>query len=245
MAAGKRAPAQVGRQEQIVSIRQHFEREIEKLQADVLLLGSMVEKAILDSVDILQRRDLDAARQLVADDRLINEKRLTIEDNCLALIAMQQPMASDLRTLASILEIATELERMGDYGKGIARITIMLADEPLTFSLHDIDAMGRKACDLLRRALDAFNRRDARTARALPAEDDAVDALYVRTQNQLIACIVADPRVADRAMRLLWVAHNLERAADRVTNICERTVFTITGRMIELDVLDSAQSSPG
>lgn len=227
-----------------MSIRQHFERELQKLQADMLVLGSMVEKAILDAVTILQRHDLEAARQLIADDRLINEKRLSIEDNCLALIAMQQPMASDLRALASVLEIATELERIGDYGKGIARITLMLGAEPLNFSLLDIEAMGRKACDLLRRALDAFNRRDVETARALPAEDDDVDALYVRTQNQLIAAIMADPRTIDRAMRLLWVAHNLERAADRVTNICERTVFTITGRMIELDVLDAAQTTP-
>lgn len=227
-----------------MSIRQHFERELQKLQADMLVLGSMVEKAILDAVTILQRHDLEAARQLIADDRLINEKRLSIEDNCLALIAMQQPMASDLRTLASVLEIATELERIGDYGKGIARITLMLGNEPLNFSLLDIEAMGRKACDLLRRALDAFNRRDVETARALPAEDDDVDALYVRTQSQLIAAIMADPRTIDRAMRLLWVAHNLERAADRVTNICERTVFTITGRMIELDVLDSTQTTP-
>lgn len=227
-----------------MSIRQHFERELQKLQADMLVLGSMVEKAILDAVTILQRHDLEAARQLIADDRLINEKRLSIEDNCLALIAMQQPMASDLRALASVLEIATELERIGDYGKGIARITLMLGNEPLNFSLLDIEAMGRKACDLLRRALDAFNRRDVETARALPAEDDDVDALYVRTQSQLIAAIMADPRTIDRAMRLLWVAHNLERAADRVTNICERTVFTITGRMIELDVLDSTQTTP-
>lgn len=238
------ASSDVGEQEQIMSIRQHFERELQKLQADMLVLGSMVEKAILDAVTILQRHDLEAARQLIADDRLINEKRLSIEDNCLALIAMQQPMASDLRTLASVLEIATELERIGDYGKGIARITLMLGAEPLNFSLLDIEAMGRKACDLLRRALDAFNRRDVETARALPAEDDEVDALYVRTQNQLIAAIMADPRTLDRAMRLLWVAHNLERAADRVTNICERTVFTITGRMIELDVLDAAQTTP-
>lgn len=238
------ASSDVGEQEQIMSIRQHFERELQKLQADMLVLGSMVEKAILDAVTILQRHDLEAARQLIADDRLINEKRLSIEDNCLALIAMQQPMASDLRALASVLEIATELERIGDYGKGIARITLMLGAEPLNFSLLDIEAMGRKACDLLRRALDAFNRRDVETARALPAEDDEVDALYVRTQNQLIAAIMADPRTLDRAMRLLWVAHNLERAADRVTNICERTVFTITGRMIELDVLDAAQTTP-
>ena len=238
------ASSDVGEQEQIMSIRQHFERELQKLQADMLVLGSMVEKAILDAVTILQRHDLEAARQLIADDRLINEKRLSIEDNCLALIAMQQPMASDLRALASVLEIATELERISDYGKGIARITLMLGAEPLNFSLLDIEAMGRKACDLLRRALDAFNRRDVETARALPAEDDEVDALYVRTQNQLIAAIMADPRTLDRAMRLLWVAHNLERAADRVTNICERTVFTITGRMIELDVLDAAQTTP-
>ena len=238
------ASSDVGEQEQIMSIRQHFERELQKLQADMLVLGSMVEKAILDAVTILQRHDLEAARQLIADDRLINEKRLSIEDNCLALIAMQQPMASDLRALASVLEIATELERIGDYGKGIARITLMLGAEPLSFSLLDIEVMGRKACDLLRRALDAFNRRDVETARALPAEDDEVDALYVRTQNQLIAAIMADPRTLDRAMRLLWVAHNLERAADRVTNICERTVFTITRRTTESDVLDAAQTTP-
>ncbi len=227
-----------------MSIRVHFEQKLKKVQSDVLLLGSMVEHTILDAVEVLRQRDLDAARQLIANDRLINERRLGIEDNCLALIATQQPMANDLRTLAAVLEIATELERIGDYAKGIARITIMLADEPPIVPLTDIEAMARKDCDLLRRALDAFSRRDVEMARTLPREDDEVDALYNRVQSQVIAAIVADTRVTDQAMRLLWVAHNLERAADRVTNICERAVFTITGRMIELDVLDSLHNAP-
>ena len=228
-----------------MSIRLHFERELEQLQTDLILLGSMVEKAILDAVQILQHRDIEAARQLIADDRLINDKRLAIEENCLAIIAMQQPMASDVRVLAAVLEIATELERIGDYGKGIARITVMIANEPPLGALDDFTTMAQMACSMLRRALQAFNQHDVETARAIPHDDDAVDKLYNGIQRQLVNAILADQRVIDHAMRLLWVAHNLERAADRVTNICERTVFTITGQMIEMDTLDNVRTPLG
>jgi len=211
---------------------------LQRLQDEVLVLGSMVEKALMESVESLKRRDLEAARRLIAGDRLINEKRFAIEADALALIATQQPMAGDLRTLAAVLEIATELERMGDYAKGIARINLMMGEEPLLKPLIDIPRMAKKAQDMLHRALEAFVRRDVELARAIPDEDDEVDALYNQVYRELLSFIIANPRTIDQATYLLWVAHNLERAADRVTNICERVIFTVTGEMVEMDVED-------
>ena len=216
-------------------VRQTFELEMQRLQNEVLVLGSMVENAIIESVEVLKRRDMEGAQRLIAGDRLINEKRFAIEADALALIATQQPMAGDLRTLAAVLEIVTELERMGDYAKGIARINLMMGEEPLLKPLVDIPRMAEKARDMLHRALDAFVRRDVPLARAIPAEDDEVDALYNQVYRELLTFIMADPRTIDQATYLLWVAHNLERTADRVTNICERVVFTVTGEMMEMD----------
>ena len=216
-------------------VRQTFELEMQRLQDEVLVLGSMVENAIVDSVEVLKRRDPEGAQRLIAGDRLINEKRFAIEADALALIATQQPMAGDLRTLAAVLEIVTELERMGDYAKGIARINLMMGEEPLLKPLVDIPRMAEKARDMLHRSLDAFVRRDVALARAIPAEDDEVDALYNQVYRELLTFIMADPRTIDQATYLLWVAHNLERTADRVTNICERVVFTVTGEMMEMD----------
>jgi len=216
-------------------LRQTFAQELQRLQDEVLALGSMVENAIMESVDVLKNRDLEGAQRLIADDREINEKRFAIETDCLTVIATQQPLASDLRTIASVLEIVTELERMGDYAKGIARINIMMGEKPLLKPLIDVPRMAEKACDMLHRALDAFVRQDVDLARAIPAEDDEVDDLYNQVYRELLSYIIADPRTIDRATYLLWVAHNLERTADRVTNICERVVFTATGEMIELD----------
>lgn len=216
-------------------VRKTFEQEMQRLQDEMLVLGGMVENAIIDSVDVLKRRDLEGARRLIAGDRDINRKRFAIEADCLVLIATQQPLAGDLRTLAAVLEIVTELERMGDYAKGIARINLMMGDEPLLKPLVDIPRMAEKARDMLHRALDAFVRRDAALARAIPAEDDEVDALYNQVYRELLTFIMADPRTIDQATYLLWVAHNLERTADRVTNICERVVFTVTGEMMEMD----------
>jgi len=216
-----------------------MERELQRLQDELLILGSMAAKAVKDSVEALHRRDLAAARQLIAGDRAINEKRFALEADCLAAIATQQPMAGDLRILAAILEIATELERIADYGKGISRINLMMGNQPPLKPLVDIPRMADRATDMLQRALQAFIERDVAAARAIPAEDDAVDALYDRVYRDLLVHIVADPLTTDRATHLLWVAHNLERAADRVTNICERTIFTVTGEMNEMDADDS------
>jgi phosphate transport system protein len=224
-------------------IRQTFERDLQRLKDEVLVLDSMVERAITQSVNLLKRRDMEGSRRLVAEDRRINEKRFAIEAECLTLIATQQPMAGDLRTIAAILEIATELERIGDYAKGIAKINLMMGHEAPLKPLVDIPLMAEKALDMLHRSLDAFVRQDLALARAIPAEDDQVDALYNQVYRELLSIILGDPRTIDQANYLLWVAHNLERTADRVTNICERVAFTITGEMTEMDaqgILDEA-----
>lgn len=215
--------------------RETFDRELRRLEDELLVLGSMVESAIAESVEALKRRDFEASRRIIAADREINAKRFAIESDALVLIATQQPMAGDLRVLAAILDLASELERMGDYAKGIARINLMIGDEPLMKPLIDIPRMAERACSMLRRALDAFARRDVETARAIPAEDDEVDALYNQVYRELVTYILADPKHIEQANYLLWAAHNLERFADRVTNICERVIFTVTGQMKEMN----------
>ena len=215
-------------------LRQTFEDELQCLQDEVLMLGSMVEDALTDSVECLRKRDMERSRQLIANDRLINEKRFAIEADTLTLIATQQPIAGDLRVLASVLEIAAELERMGDYAKGIANINLMIGEQPLLKPLVDIPRMAEKARDMLHRALEAFIQRDVDLAQAIPAEDDEVDALYNQVYRELASYILSNPRNIEQANYLLWAAHNLERTADRVTNICERVVFTVTGQMAEI-----------
>ena len=222
--------------------RESFARELQRLQDELLVLGSMVEQAIIDSVDQLKRRDQEGSRRLIQGDELVNRKRFAIESDCLVLIATQQPMAGDLRIIAAVLEIATELERIGDYAKGIARINLMIGDEPLVKPLIDVPIMADIARDMLHRALDAFVRQDVAAARAIPADDARVDTLYNQVYRELLDIIIADPRTIDGATHLLWVAHNLERTADRVTNICERVIFTVTGEMTELDVDESGMS---
>ena len=216
--------------------RQVFEHELQRIQDELLALGSMVERAITASVESLKQRDFEASRRIIAEDRFINEKRFAIEEAVLVLIATQQPMATDLRVLAAVLEIVTELERMGDYAKGIAKINLMIGEQPLIKPLIDLPRMAEKVCDMLHRALEAFVHRDVELARAIPAEDEEVDALYNQVYRELLTFILADPRTMDQATYLLWAAHNLERTADRVTNICERVVFTVTGEMVEMDV---------
>jgi phosphate transport system protein len=211
-----------------------FHRELERLQDEVLILGSMVEKAVARSVNALKTRDVEAARTLRAEDVLINRKRFEIEEATLLQIATQQPMASDLRRLAAILHIVTDLERMGDYAAGIAQICIEIGDQPHIKQLIDIPRMADKSTSMLRRSLDAFMDRDVAAAEAIAAEDDEVDALYQQVYRELLTIMLANPRTIDQATHLLWVAHNLERVADRVQNICERVIFVTTGRMREL-----------
>lgn len=215
--------------------RKAFARELQRLEDELLALGSVVEQALVETADILKRQDLPGARRLIAQDHYVNGRRLAIESEALTLIAVQQPMAGDLRLIAAILDIASELERIGDYAKGIGRITLMQGNAPPLKPVAYISPMARKAAGMLHRALEAFALRDAGKAHALPLEDDEVDELYNLVYREVIACITANPSVADRANQLLWAAHNLERAADRVTNICERVIFTVTGEMVELD----------
>ena len=215
--------------------RKEFDQELHDLEESLQDLGRMVEESLVTSVDALKRRDLETARQIIDADHTVNDRRFAIEHETLVVIARQQPMAVDLRTLAAILEIATELERIGDYAKGISRITIKMGIEPFVKPLIDIPCMAEKACNMLHRALQAFFERDVELARAIPAEDDEIDALYGQIYRDLIAHIIDDPKLVDRVSYLIWVAHNLERAADRVVNICERVIFTVTGELVEFD----------
>lgn len=215
--------------------RTHYEKQLQSLQDELLVLGSMVSKALLDSLDILKRQDLDAARQLIASDRDVNRKRFKIEDNCLTLIATQQPMARDMRLLAAVLEISSELERIGDYAKGIARITLYIGKQPLVKPLVHLPQMCTIVVEMLRGSLDAFVSQDVTAARQIPKRDDEVDDLYNTVNRELIQIIMANPSSIDNANYLSWAAHNLERAADRTTNICERIIYTVTGELVEID----------
>ena len=214
--------------------RDSFHRHLEELQKEVLVLGFMAEKAIFRSVEALKKRDLEAAQQVIADDRSINQKRYDIEEMCIELIATQQPMASDLRVIVAVLNIIVELERIGDYAEGIARITLMIGDEPPLKPLIDIPRMAEKGRDMLRAGLTAFIDRDMEAARRICAQDDEVDDLYDQVYRELLSFMIEDPTTITRATRLIWVAHNLERIADRVTNICERVAFMVTGKLVEI-----------
>lgn len=219
-------------------IRKTFESDIQQVKDEVLALGSMVEHAIIGSVEALKKRDIKAAEMIIAEDKEINKKRFAIENQLMILIATQQPMAHDLRLLASTMEIISELERMGDYAKGIANINVRMGEEKLLKPLIDIPRMAEKGTSMLHRALTAFVHEDVETAKSLPVEDDEVDALYNQIYRELMVFIIEDPKNIERANWLLWVAHNLERFADRVTNLCERTIFIATGELGEIKSSD-------
>ena len=222
--------------------RETLDRQIHHLQDEVLLLGSMVEQAMIAAVDALTRRDVQTSRRIFENDHLINEKRYAIENAILILIATQQPMARDLRLLAAILEVITELERMGDYAKGIAKVTIRLEDAPLPINLREFSVMAELAVNMLHRALGAFIAENAQQAYEIPKDDDQIDDLYNRIYRSLVSAMIANPEVIDNANLLMWVAHNIERLGDRVTNICERTVFICTGELMEMDTDDAEES---
>jgi len=219
--------------------RQSFDRQIHHLQDEVLLLGSMVEQALVQSVDLLKRSDIPASKRLMADDHLVNEKRYAIENNVLILMATQQPIAHDLRLLAAVLEVITELERIGDYAKGIAKVTVRLEDSELPIPIRELTQMAELASGMLHRGLGAFVTENVALAYAIPAEDTTVDNLYLEVYRTLVNTMIAQPKLIDQTNLLLWVDHNLERAADRVTNICERTIFIATGELLEMDMEDN------
>ncbi len=219
--------------------REILDRRIRYLLDEVLVMDSMIESATTDAVTALKERDVETAGRIYAGDAQVNAKRFELENDIMITIATQQPiMAGDLRLLASLLEVVAELERMGDYAKGIAKICILMGDQPPVKPLIDIPKMGEIVVSMMHRAVGAFINLDVETARQIPREDDMVDQLYTRVYHDLVAIMIKDPSVIDRANHLMWAAHNLERMADRVTNICERTIYVATGEMSEIDKSD-------
>ena len=217
-------------------MRESFKEHINELNEDVVAMSEMVATATSRSVEALGNRDIEKAKQIVNDDLLINRKRWQIEEKCINLIALQQPVATDLREIIAVLNIITELERMGDYAEGNAKIAIMLGGEPLIRPLIFLPKMAEKTNSMLKRSMQALVNRDAKMATAICNEDDEVDKLYDEAYHDLLMCMIKDPTLVSKATPLIWAAHNLERIADRVTNICERIVFLATGSMPQVNV---------
>jgi phosphate transport system protein len=228
--------------------RETLDKKLKHLREEILLMESMVRTATLKAVESLKRQDLILAKAVYAGDREINERRFHLENECITTIALQQPiMANDLRQVASTLEVVAELERMGDYAKGIAKITLLIGDNKLIKPLIDIPLMAEITVGMLFRAVTAYVNTDVEQARSIPGEDDRVDALYNQVYRDLVEIMSRDPSTIDQANHLMWAAHNLERMADRVTNICERTIYIGTGQLIELENSDDelTDSPPG
>lgn len=215
--------------------RASFDKDLRKLQDELLVMGSMVEKAIFRALNALKDRDLAASRQVINDDDAIDAQRFKLEDMCIDLIATQQPIASDLRRIMVIMHLSSELERMGDYAEGIGKISLMMGEEPPIKPLIDIPRMAELATSMLRRGLDALVNRDVTLATQVCLDDDQVDALYDRVFHDLLVYMVNDSKTIQRATFLLWVAHDLERLADRATNIAEQVIYLVTGKMTEIN----------
>ena len=212
-------------------LRTDLERQITHLQEEITLMANVVDKAIYRSVEALKSRDLDESQSVIDGDDYIDQKRYDIEELCVDLIATQQPMAGDLRAIVAMLHIAVELERMGDYAEGIAKISLLMGDEPPLKPLIDIPRMANKAGEMLRDSVDCLVERDLVKAEKVMDDDDEVDDLYDQVYRELLLYMIQDPRTIQRATYLLWASHDLERIADRATNIAERVMFLVTGRV--------------
>lgn len=219
--------------------RESLDNKLQQLADELRVMARMVEAATLGAVEALKNKDMVAARSIYRADQEINALRFALENDCIITIATQQPIvARDLRRVASLLDVASEMERMGDYAKGIARICLLIGDEPLIKPLIDIPRMANKTVNMLHRAVDAFIDTDVEAARQIPREDDEIDDLYNQVYRELVVIMLHDPTTIDQANHLMWAAHNLERLADRVTNICERTIYVATAEMHEIDESD-------
>lgn len=216
--------------------RKAYHDELKRLEKKMLNMGDMVMTAIGNSIEALKNRDIKASKAIILNDHLINKKRFDIEKECLLVIATQQPVARDLRTLAAILSIITDLERIGDHAEGIATICVLNGKKQLVKPLIDVPRMAEKGTTMLRKCLTAFLERDVESAKAICDDDDEVDALYEQIYKELLVLMIANPKIIEGATYLMWVSHNLERIADRVTNIAERVVFMVTGKMEEMNV---------
>jgi phosphate transport system protein len=218
----------------VSGLRLTFDRQFEETRQNLYQLADMVGTAIEQALTALVERDLKLAEDIIAKDININELRFKIEEDCLALIATQQPAASDLREIFAIIHLVVEMERMGDYAAGIAKTTIMMKEEPLLKTLKKIPRMGAIAREMLADGIKAFQQRDPDWARQIAAQDNEIDDLYMSTFHKLIKIMAKEPEMITRCTYLMWCAHNLERIADRVTNIAELIIFMTTGDMREL-----------
>ena len=216
--------------------RSPFDQKYAAIRDNILRLGQLLDAAIDRSITALKNQDQALARQVIADDTVINDLRFVVEEECLALIATQQPAASDLRSVITAMNVVNDMERMADHAAGIAKTVVRMGDEPLLKPLVDLPRMANYARDMLERALDAFLAHDTEAARAIAAEDDEIDHLYKTIFDELLGIMARDPSTTSRGTYLLWCAHNLERIGDRVTNIAERIIFMTTGTMKELNI---------
>lgn len=211
--------------------RSEYEDSLQKIQNELLEIAGLVESGIETALDALGRRDLEASQQVVDDDDEVDRRQLALEERCIDIIATQQPMAVDLRTIVSVIQVASELERMGDYAEGIGKISLLMGDSVLVKPLRDIPRMGHLATQMLRRSLKAFIDHDTDAAHQIAIDDDEVDALYEQVYRELLTFMIEAPKTIRRATYLLWVAHDIERIADRATNIAERVIYVSTGRL--------------
>jgi phosphate transport system protein len=227
-----------------MTTREDFDRNLKQLESDLLTLGHLVEKSVENAVQALKDRDLEASRTVISEDDVIDRMRFQLEEQCVFLMATQQPLATDLRTLITVLHVAVELERIGDYAEGIAKISLMMGNEPPLKPLIDIPRMANKSIDMMHRGLGALMQavdldEDEETIKAnaiqVCKDDDEVDALYDQVYRDLLTFMLQDPGTIQRATYLLWVAHNLERTADRATNIAERVMFLVTGGTVDVN----------
>ena len=220
----------------IPSGRQDFDRDLGRLEAELILMSGLVEQAIFNALNALKNRDIERSQKVIDEDDHIDKTELEIERSCVELIRREAPMAGDLRRIISALHIAGELERIGDYAEGIAKISITMGEQPPLKELIDIPRMGDMAVNMLKRALEAFISRDPDHVRTtsieLEKDDDEVDDLYAKVQADLMELVKAAPDNAERATYLMWVAHNVERVADRAMNIVERALYQATGELV-------------
>jgi len=216
--------------------REAYHKALKDLEGELQQMAVMVGSAVRESIDALKNRDLEASKRIVHDDIYVNRKRFEIEERCIRIIAMQQPMAVDLRILAAIINIIPDLERIGDHAEGTAKISLSIGDAPLVKPLVDMPMMAEQAVSMLERCMKAFIDRDIETARNICNEDDIVDAYYDKIYGDLVLLMIENPKLIKDATYLIWAAHNIERIADRVTNIAERVVYMVTGKMEEMNV---------
>ena len=219
--------------------RSLMQERLDQLLDSVRLLTSRVDNAIVDAMEALRSRDLNLARSVVEGDQAINDLRYEIEDGAIDLMALQAPVASDLREMVSILSIVADLERMGDYAEGLGRIALFLGDNPDATQEPTLWEMADIVRGMLRDATQSFFDRDEALARATCDVDDRVDRIYDDVHRHLIqrlADVAHNPQEFDNLTHVLWASHNLERIGDRATNICERAIYLVTGRLEEINV---------